>query len=66
MNEKQLSSLNNLLDIKCRIAEENDVKNCSGPWCTARKNIAEAFEIVRGEEEETEAVEEFVEDQEED
>jgi len=66
MNDKQLASLNALLDIECKVAAKNDDKECEeGPWCEARRNIAEVFGIVRSEEEETEEVEEEEEEQEE-
>jgi len=66
MDDKQKASLEALLDIKCKIAERNDEKECEeGPWCKARRNVLEAFGISRSEEPETEAVEEEPEEEQE-
>jgi hypothetical protein len=44
MNEAQQTSLNALLEVECKMAED-DSNECDGPWCTARKNIVTAFEL---------------------
>ncbi len=46
MNESQQTSLNALLEVECKMTE-GGAEQCDGPWCTARKNIIAAFNLVQ-------------------
>ena len=44
MNEKQKESLTLHLSLECKVGAKSDARECDeGPWCEARKSIAEAF-----------------------
>jgi hypothetical protein len=44
MDETQQTSLKALLEVECKMSED-ETNECDGPWCTARKNIIAAFEL---------------------
>jgi len=43
MTDSQKEAMQALFEIECKIADENEVDICEGPWCSARSKIRAAF-----------------------